>query len=84
MLFLVQATHDEAIQSRVHLKLMSESEEQTQALEEFKLRRKKERTKLGEFLVPHPLLYNNCRVCVRVQSTRWSRSCRTTGRRCRN
>ncbi|CAI8029915.1 hypothetical protein GBAR_LOCUS16979 [Geodia barretti] len=42
----LQATHDEAIQSRVHLKLMSESEEQTQALEEFKLRREKERIKL--------------------------------------
>ena len=65
MLFLVQATHDEAIQSRVHLKLMSESEEQTQALEEFKLRREKERTKLSEFLVPHPPLYNIV-VCVCV------------------
>ena len=45
----VQATHDEAIQSRVHLKLMSESEQQSQVLEEFKLRREKERTKLSEW-----------------------------------
>lgn len=42
----LQATHDEAIQTRVHLKLMSESEQQSQVLEEFKLRREKERTKL--------------------------------------
>ena len=44
----IQATHDEAVQTRVHLKLMSESEEQSQKLEEFKLRREKERTKLSE------------------------------------
>ena len=52
-LFVLQVTHDEAIQSRVHLKLMSESEGQSQALEEFKLRREKERTKLSE-LNPMP------------------------------
>ena len=49
---------------------MSGSEEQTQALEEFKLRREKERTKLGEFLVPHPPLYNNWHVCVCVSRAR--------------
>ena len=44
----LQATHDEAVQTRTNLKLKTESEEQKQVLQEFKLKREKERTKLSE------------------------------------
>ena len=43
-----QATHDEAIQIRTNLRLQTEEEEQRQNIEEFKLKREKERTKLSE------------------------------------
>ncbi|XP_064395778.1 uncharacterized protein LOC135342867 [Halichondria panicea] len=42
----LQATHDEAVHIRTNLRLKTESEEQEQVLQEFKLKREKERTKL--------------------------------------
>ena len=44
----LQATHDEAVHIRTNLRLKTESEEQEQVLQEFKLKREKERTKLSE------------------------------------
>ena len=44
----LQATHDDAVQTRTHLRLSTEAEEQEQKLQEFKLKREKERTKLSE------------------------------------
>ena len=44
----LQATHDDAVQTRTHLRLRTEAEEQEQRLQEFKLKREKERTKLSE------------------------------------
>ena len=45
----LQATHDNAVSTRMSLKLDAESEEQEQALKEFRLKREKERTKLSEY-----------------------------------
>ncbi len=47
---LPQASHDQAIQIRANLRLMTETEEQEQNIEEFKLKREKERTKLSQLL----------------------------------
>ena len=44
----LQATHDEAVQIRTNLRLKTEAEEQEQTLQEFKLKREKERTKLSK------------------------------------
>ena len=44
----LQATHDDAVQTRTHLRLRTEAEEQEQKLQEFKLKREKERTKLSK------------------------------------
>lgn len=44
----LQATHDDAIQTRTNLRLLTEAQEQEQSLEEFKLKREKERTKLKQ------------------------------------
>lgn len=44
----LQATHDEAVHIRTNLKLKTEAEEQEQVLQEFKLKREKERTKLKQ------------------------------------
>lgn len=50
----LQATHDDAVQTRTHLRLRTEAEEQEQRLQEFKLKREKERTKLSK---PHLLVH---------------------------
>ena len=47
----LQATHDDAVQTRTHLRLRTEAEEQEQKLQEFKLKREKERTKLSKLVV---------------------------------
>ena len=47
----LQATHDDAVQTRTHLRLRTEAEEQEQKLQEFKLKREKERTKLSRLIV---------------------------------
>lgn len=44
----LQATHDEAVHIRTNLRLKTEAEEQEQVLQEFKLKREKERTKLSK------------------------------------
>ena len=49
----LQATHDDAVQTRTHLRLRTEAEEQEQRLQEFKLKREKERTKLSELFVEY-------------------------------
>ena len=46
----LQATHDEAVHIRTNLRLTTESEEQEQVLQEFKLKREKERTKLSKLI----------------------------------
>ena len=46
----LQATHDEAVHIRTNLRLKTESEEQEQVLQEFKLKREKERTKLSKLI----------------------------------
>ena len=46
----IQATHDDAVQNRTYLRLETEAEESRQNLEEFKLKREKERTKLSELV----------------------------------
>lgn len=43
----LQATHDSAVSTRMSLRLDAESEEQEQALKEFRLKREKERIKLS-------------------------------------
>ena len=43
----LQATHDDAVQTRTHLRLKTEAEEQEQKLKKFKLKREKERTILS-------------------------------------
>ena len=47
----LQATHDDAVQTRTHLRLRTEAEEQEQKLQEFKLKREKERTKLSKLVM---------------------------------
>lgn len=46
----LQATHDDAVRTRMKLKLDAESENQEQTIMEFRLKREKERTKLSEGL----------------------------------
>ena len=45
----LQATHDNAVSTRMSLKLDAESEKQEQALKEFRLKREKERIKLSMY-----------------------------------
>lgn len=44
----LQATHDNAVQTRTHIRLNKEAEEKEQVLLQFKLKREKQRTKLSE------------------------------------
>ena len=44
----LQATHDNAVQTRTHIRLNKEAEEKEQILLQFKLKREKERTKLSK------------------------------------
>ena len=45
----LQATHDNAVRTRMSLRLDAESEEQEQTIQKFQLTRENERTKLSEF-----------------------------------
>ena len=47
----LQATHDNAVQTRTHIRLNKEAEEKEQILLQFKLKREKQRTKLSEFFL---------------------------------
>lgn len=45
----LQATHDNAVQTRTYIRLNKEAEEKEQILLQFKLKREKQRTKLSEW-----------------------------------
>lgn len=44
----LQATHDNAVQTRTHIRLNKEAEEKEQVLLQFRLEREKQRTKLSQ------------------------------------